>query len=180
MPIFIYCKVIPHVSGVTAPIIRSNKTVTAASGTGYYIGKATSLQRGQIGTAVPIWPRSCTDIMTCTGGCKAHYVYGAEKMSIRTINSSSRRRQSLATNEQVITSHTSSIQQATWKYLYPPPSGVLTARKPTKKLRYFRPDTHLSSRLGNSKRIDFFNNFLQFEILNLGKDICSPETEVNT
>ena len=33
------------------------KTVIAASGTGHNIGTATSLQRGQIGTAVPIWPR---------------------------------------------------------------------------------------------------------------------------
>jgi len=43
MQIFIYCKVTLHVSGVTAPIIRSTKTVTAASGT------ATSLQRGRSG-----------------------------------------------------------------------------------------------------------------------------------
>jgi len=55
MQIFIYCKVSVHVSGVTAPIIRSTKTVTAASGTGHNIGRATSLQRGQVGT----WPR-CT------------------------------------------------------------------------------------------------------------------------
>jgi len=33
------------------------KTVTATSGTGHNTGTATSLQRGQIGTAVPIWPR---------------------------------------------------------------------------------------------------------------------------
>ena len=39
-----------HVSGVTAPIIRSTKTVTAASGTGHNSGAATSLQRGLIGT----------------------------------------------------------------------------------------------------------------------------------
>ena len=45
----IYCKVILHVSGVTAPIIRSTKTVTAASGTGHNTGTATSVQRGQIG-----------------------------------------------------------------------------------------------------------------------------------
>jgi len=32
------------------------KTVTAASGTGHNIGTATSLQCGQIGTAVPICP----------------------------------------------------------------------------------------------------------------------------
>jgi len=36
MQIFIYCKAILHVSGVTAPIIRSTKkTVPAASGTGH-------------------------------------------------------------------------------------------------------------------------------------------------
>jgi len=32
------------------------KTVTATSGTGHNTGKATSLQRGLIGTAVPIRP----------------------------------------------------------------------------------------------------------------------------
>jgi hypothetical protein len=42
------------------------KTVTAASGTGHNIGTATSLQRDQIGT---LEGSSCTDIMTCTGGC---------------------------------------------------------------------------------------------------------------
>jgi len=41
-----------------------------------------------------------------------------------------------------------------------PPSDALTARKSARKLRYFRHDTHLSSRLGNIKRIDFVNNFL--------------------
>ena len=39
-------------SGVTAPIIRSTKTVTTASGTGHNIGTATSLRRGLIG---PHW-----------------------------------------------------------------------------------------------------------------------------
>jgi len=33
------------------------KTVNAASGTGHYTDTATSLQRGLIGTAVPIRPR---------------------------------------------------------------------------------------------------------------------------
>jgi len=33
------------------------KTVTTASGTGHNIGTTTSFQRGQIGTAVLIWPR---------------------------------------------------------------------------------------------------------------------------
>ena len=37
-------------------------TVTAASGTGHNIGTATSLQATLEGS-------SCTDIMTCTGGC---------------------------------------------------------------------------------------------------------------
>ena len=45
MQIFIYCKVTLHVSGVTAPIIRSAKTGNAASGTGHITGTATSLQR---------------------------------------------------------------------------------------------------------------------------------------
>jgi len=48
------------------------KTVTTATGTGHNIGTASSLQRGQIGT-VPNQAtsegRSCTSIMTCTGGC---------------------------------------------------------------------------------------------------------------
>jgi len=48
MQIFIYYKVALHVSGVTAPIIRSTKTVTAASGTGHNTGTATSLQRAPI------------------------------------------------------------------------------------------------------------------------------------
>ena len=62
-----HCKVTLHVSGVTSPIIRSTKTVTAASGTGHNIGTAYFL---------PMWPdlatlegSSCTDNMTCTGGC---------------------------------------------------------------------------------------------------------------
>jgi len=41
----------------TAPSSGVLKTVTAASGTGHNIGTPTSLQRGQIGTAAPIWPR---------------------------------------------------------------------------------------------------------------------------
>ena len=51
MQIFIYCKTTLHVSGVTAPIIRSIKTVPAASGTGHTTCTATPLQRGLIGTA---------------------------------------------------------------------------------------------------------------------------------
>jgi len=47
MQIFIYCKVTLHVSGVT---------LTAASGTDHNIGASTSLQRGQLRTAVLIWP----------------------------------------------------------------------------------------------------------------------------
>ena len=43
------------------------KTVTAAS-TGHNIGTATSLQRGHVGTG-HVGTGSCTDIMTCTGGC---------------------------------------------------------------------------------------------------------------
>ena len=43
-----YCKITLHVSGVAAPIIRSTKSITAASATGHNIGPATSFQRGQI------------------------------------------------------------------------------------------------------------------------------------
>jgi len=42
------------------------KTVLAASGTGHNIGAATSLQRGLQAT---LEGSSCTDIMTCPGGC---------------------------------------------------------------------------------------------------------------
>ena len=45
-----HCKVTLHVFGVIAPIIRSTNTVTAASGTGQYIGRATTLQCGQLAT----------------------------------------------------------------------------------------------------------------------------------
>jgi len=45
MQTFIYCKVTLHVSGVTAPIIRSTKNVTATSGIGHNTGTATSFQR---------------------------------------------------------------------------------------------------------------------------------------
>jgi len=53
MQIFIYCKTTLRVSGVTAPIIRSIKTVPAASGTGHTTCTATPLQRGLIGTVTP-------------------------------------------------------------------------------------------------------------------------------
>jgi len=48
---FIHCKTTLHVSGVTAPIIRSIKNVPAASGTGHTTCTATPLQSGLIGTA---------------------------------------------------------------------------------------------------------------------------------
>ena len=48
MQTFIYCTVTLHVSGVTAPIIRSTKTVSATSGIGHDTGTATSFQRGLI------------------------------------------------------------------------------------------------------------------------------------
>jgi len=40
---YLFTAVTLHVSGVTAPIIRSTKTVTATSGTGHNTGTATSL-----------------------------------------------------------------------------------------------------------------------------------------
>ena len=48
MQTFIYCKVTLHVSGVTAPIIRSTKTVTSTSGIGHNTGTATSFQRSTL------------------------------------------------------------------------------------------------------------------------------------
>jgi len=64
---FIYSKATLHVSGFTAPNIRSTKTVTTASGAGHNTCTATPLQRGLIG--ITLEGSSCTSIMTCTGGC---------------------------------------------------------------------------------------------------------------
>jgi len=55
----IYCKVTLHVSCVTAPIIRSIKTVTATFGTGHNTGTATSLRRGQW----PLWREVAVPIL---------------------------------------------------------------------------------------------------------------------
>ena len=55
-----HCRVTLHVSGVTEPIIRSTKTVTAASGTGHNIGTATSFQRGKIW---PCWKEVAVPIL---------------------------------------------------------------------------------------------------------------------
>ena len=54
-----YCKITLHVSGVTAPIIRSDETVTAASGTGHNIGPAvfSTPDDGPGRDRVPTWPR---------------------------------------------------------------------------------------------------------------------------
>jgi hypothetical protein len=49
------------------------KTVTAASSTGYNLGTATSLQRGLIWPDQATEGSSCTEIMTCTGGCGYSY-----------------------------------------------------------------------------------------------------------
>ena len=67
MQIFIYCKVTLHDSGVTASVIRSTKTVTAASSTGHNTGAATPLRLGPDQTMLEA--SSGTSIMTCTGGC---------------------------------------------------------------------------------------------------------------
>ena len=60
MQIFIHCKITLHVSGVTAPIIRSNKNCNRSLRCSYF---------------PPTWPDQatlegsrCTSIMTCTGG----------------------------------------------------------------------------------------------------------------
>ena len=69
MHIFIYCKVALHVSGVTAPIIRSTKNCNRASGTGHNTGTATSLQRGLIGTGLcesccrPCWRKVAVPVL---------------------------------------------------------------------------------------------------------------------
>ena len=62
---FIYCKVTLHVSGVTAPIIRSTKNFNRNL---WYRSYDTA-------TSPPTWPdeatlegSSCTSIMTCTAG----------------------------------------------------------------------------------------------------------------
>ena len=56
MQIFIHCKTPLHVSGVTALIIRSIKTVPADSGIGHTICTATPLLHGLIWT-LQIRPR---------------------------------------------------------------------------------------------------------------------------
>jgi len=66
MQIFISFKVTLHVSGVTAPIIRSTKTVTAASGTGHNIGTATSFQLSLIS---PVPEAAITVFSTPDDGC---------------------------------------------------------------------------------------------------------------
>jgi len=48
MQTFIYCKVTLHVSGVTTPIIRGTKTVTATSGIGHTVKYKLKLLR-QVG-----------------------------------------------------------------------------------------------------------------------------------
>ena len=69
MQIFIYCKVTLHVSGVTAPMIRSTKTVTAASGTVHNTGTATSLQRGLQAREVTVPEVAVTVFNTPDDGC---------------------------------------------------------------------------------------------------------------
>ena len=66
MQIFIYCKATLHVSGVTAPIIRSTKNCTRS-----LRYRSNYLYR----YSPPTWPyratlegSSCTCIVTCTGG----------------------------------------------------------------------------------------------------------------
>ena len=77
MQTFIHCRVTLHVSGVTAPIIRALKTVTATFGIGHNTGTAASFQRGLIRTGVTGYTssdqttlegRKCTSIMTYTRG----------------------------------------------------------------------------------------------------------------
>jgi len=55
MQIFVYCKVTLHVSGVTAPIIRSTKNCTAATGTGHNTGTATWREVAVSETAVTVF-----------------------------------------------------------------------------------------------------------------------------
>ena len=52
----IHCTVTLHVSGVTAPIIRSTKTVSATSGIDHDTGTAASFQRGLIRTGDSLTP----------------------------------------------------------------------------------------------------------------------------
>jgi len=60
MQIFIHCKVTLHVSGVTAPIIRSTKNCNRNVRTGHNTGTATSLQCGL---------QTTLEGSSCTGGC---------------------------------------------------------------------------------------------------------------
>ena len=58
MQIFIHCKFTLHVSGVTAPIIRSIKNCNRNLRYSYFPGLQATLEGS-----------SCTSIMNCTGGC---------------------------------------------------------------------------------------------------------------
>jgi hypothetical protein len=64
---FIYCRVTLHVSGVTAPIIRSTKTVSATSAISHGTGTATSFHRPDQAT---VEGSSGTSIMTYTRGSR--------------------------------------------------------------------------------------------------------------
>ena len=63
MQIFIYCKVTLHVSGVTAPIIRRTKNCNRSLRYRYSYFPPTWHDQ------VTLEGSSCTNIMTCTGGC---------------------------------------------------------------------------------------------------------------
>jgi len=62
MQIFIYCKVTLHVSGVTAPIIRSTKNCNHSL-------RYVQLLPSNVADQATLEGSSCTSIMTCTGGC---------------------------------------------------------------------------------------------------------------
>jgi len=67
MQIHIYCKITLHVSGVTAPIIRFFKAVTAISISGHNIGTGTSLQRGLVCASRVVGTKLACSEMVCAG-----------------------------------------------------------------------------------------------------------------
>ena len=58
MQTFIYCTITLHVSGVTAPIIRSTKTVSVTSGISHDTGTATSFQPGLLRMMGAVMPET--------------------------------------------------------------------------------------------------------------------------
>ena len=72
MQIFIYCEATLHVSGVTAPIIRSTKNCNPQPPVQVII--LVQLLPSNVAWSATLEGSSCTSIMTCTGGCGLQFL----------------------------------------------------------------------------------------------------------